>query len=131
MSNTSAPVQVTGIAFAVYPVSDIPRARRFYEQILGLKTCAEMEFQPGKWWIEYDAGPGALAITNFESPGGPTGRNAGVALEISNYDAALASIKAAGVAVTWGPNEFPVCRCFAITDPDGNALYLHQHKPKG
>ena len=126
--STSAPLQVTGIAFAVYPVTDVPRARQFYEGVLGLTTCAEMQFQPGKWWIEYDAGPSALAINNFESPDGKTGRNAGVALEVANYEDALATVQAARVAVVWGPNEFPVCRSFAVRDPDGNELYFHQHK---
>jgi predicted enzyme related to lactoylglutathione lyase len=121
-------VKVTGIAFAVYPVTDIPRARGFYEGTLGLKVCMEMEFAPGQWWIEYDAGPAALAITNAASPTGQTGRNSGVALEVANYDEALAALQAAGVAIVWGPNEFPVCRSFAIRDSDGNELYVHQHK---
>jgi len=32
------------------------------------------------------------------------------------------------VAITWGPNEFPVCHSFALKDPDGNDLYIHQRK---
>ena len=89
----------------------------------------EREFAPGLWWVEYDVGgPSALAITNFESPAMNTGRSSGVALEVSNYDEALASIRAAGIAITWGPNEFPVCHCFAVKDPDGNDLYLHRRK---
>jgi predicted enzyme related to lactoylglutathione lyase len=119
-----------GIAFALYPVTDIARARAFYGQTLGLKTCAEMEFAPGLWWIEYDlGGPSALAITNFKSPTTNGTSSPGVAMEVTDYDAALAAVRAAGVAVTWGPNEFPVCHCFGIKDPDGNDLYLHQRKP--
>lgn len=123
-------INVTGIAFAVYHVTDVARARKFYGEILGLKTCAEMEFAPGKWWVEYDAGgPSALAITNFESPAMNATKSPGVALEVSNYDESLALVRAAGVAVTWGPNEFPVCHCFAVKDPDGNDLYIHRRKP--
>lgn len=122
-------LQPTGIAFALYPVSDVPRARKFYEQLLGLKTCAEMEFAPGQWWIEYDVGgPSALAITNFKSPTTNATPSPGIAVEITNYDDALAAVKAAGVAITWGPNEFPVCHCFGVKDPDGNDLFLHQRK---
>ena len=123
--------QITGIAFALYHVTDVPRARKFYEQSIGLTACMEMEFAPGKWWIEYDAGgPSALALTNFESPAMNALPSPGVALEIGNYDETLAQLRAAGVTITWGPNDFPVCHCFAIKDPDGNDLYFHRRKPK-
>jgi predicted enzyme related to lactoylglutathione lyase len=123
-------IKPTGIAFALYPVSDIARARQFYGGTLGLQVCAEMEFSPGVWWIEYDlGGPSALALTNFKLPPANSTPSPGVAIEVTNYEETLAAVKAAGVAITWGPNEFPVCHCFAIKDPDGNDLYFHQRKP--
>ena len=131
MNPPQAVLNVTGIAFAIYHVTDVPRARKFYGETLGLKSCMEMEFAPGKWWVEYDiGGPSALAITNFESPAMNATKSPGVALEIANYDEALASIRAAGIAITWGPNEFPVCHSFAVKDPDGNDLYFHQRKSR-
>ena len=54
----------------------------------------------------------------------------GVALEVTNYDAALATVQAAGIPIAWGPNDFPPCRSFAIKDPDGNELYIHQLKAR-
>ena len=129
--NTSFTPNVTGIAFAVYHVTDVARARKFYGEKLGLKTCAEMEFAPGMWWIEYDAGgPSALALTNFESPAMNTTKSSGVALEITNLEDALAHVRSVGIEITWGPNEFPVCHSFAVKDPDGNDLYFHQRKPQ-
>ncbi|MBI2511508.1 MAG: VOC family protein [Opitutae bacterium] len=121
-------LKVTGIAFTIFNFKDVARTRAFYGQTLGLAQCAEMEFAPGKWWIEYDTGEGALALTNFEMPGLSAGASPGVALEIANFDEALAGLRAAGVALVWGPNEFPVCRSAAVVDPDGNAIYLHQRK---
>ena len=122
-------LNVTGIAFAVYHVSDVARSRKFYGETLGLKTCADMEIAPGLWWVEYDlGGPSALAITNFESPAMNATKSPGIAVEVTNYAEALAELRAAGVVITWGPNEFPVCHSFAIKDPDGNDLYLHQQK---
>ena len=119
----------TGIAFALYRVTDVVRARRFYGETLGLKTCLDMEFAPGKWWIEYDiGGPSALAISNFDSPGANATPSPGIAIEITNYADALAAVKAVGIAITFGPNEFPVCHSFGFKDPDGNDLYLHQRK---
>ena len=122
-------LNVTGLAFAIYHVTDVARARQFYGEALGLKVCMEMEFAPGQWWIEYDAGgPSALALTNYESPGMNLAPSPGVALEVGDQEEALARVRAAGIPVTWGPNDFPVCRCFAVKDPDGNDLYFHQRK---
>jgi predicted enzyme related to lactoylglutathione lyase len=122
-------LQPTGIAFALYLVTDVARARKFYEQTLGLKVCAEMEFAPGQWWIEYDVGgPSALAITNFKSPGSNHAPSPGIALEVTNRDEALAALRTAGVAITWGPHDFPVCHSFGFKDPDGNDLFVHQRK---
>jgi predicted enzyme related to lactoylglutathione lyase len=123
-------IDVTGIAFAIYHVADLARSRQFYGDSLGLKVCAEMEFSPGMWWIEYEAGgPSALAITNFKSAAMNATPSPGVALEVTDCGAALARVREAGVTVTWGPNEFPVCHSFAVKDPDGNDLYFHQRKP--
>jgi predicted enzyme related to lactoylglutathione lyase len=127
--NPTTALNVTGIAFSLYHVTDVARSRKFYGETLGLKAGMEMEFSPGVWWIEYDAGVSGLALTNFSSPAANAGPSPGVALEVTNYEEALAHVRAAGVEVTWGPNDFPVCHCFAVKDPDGNDLYIHQRKP--
>jgi predicted enzyme related to lactoylglutathione lyase len=87
-----------------------------------------MEVAPGLWWIEYDLGTSALALTNYKLPGLNTGPSSGIAIEVANYDEALAGLRAAGVPIIWGPNDFPPCRSFAVKDPDGNDLYLHKRK---
>ncbi|HEX2860820.1 MAG TPA: VOC family protein [Lacunisphaera sp.] len=123
-------LQVTGIAFALYHVTEVARARQFYEGILGLKVCAESEFGPGQWWIEYDAGgPSGLAITNFGGTPVPAAGGPGVAIEVTNYDEALAAVQAAGIVISWGPHDCAVCRSAGFRDPDGNELFLHQRKP--
>src|SRR5688572_14182253 len=99
-------LQPTGIAFALYHITDVARARKFYEGLLGLKICSESEFSPGQWWIEYDAGgPSGLAITNFGGTAVPAVGGPAVALEIANYDEALAAVQAAGLAISWGPHD--------------------------
>lgn len=131
MNPAPAVPQITGIAFVLFHVTDVARARKFYEQTLGLQPGMAMEFAPGRWWVEYDAGgPSAIAITNFESPAMNALPSPGVALEIGNYEAALAHVRAAGLTIIWGPNDFPACHCFAIKDPDGNDLYFHRRKPQ-
>ena len=49
-----AMTKITEVAFIAYPVSDINRAREFYENLLGLQPGEfnhELEGMPGKYWI--------------------------------------------------------------------------------
>jgi extradiol dioxygenase family protein len=53
------------VAFTYYPVTDVSRARKFYEETLGLKSGSAGN-QEDNWWVEYDLpGGGCLALTNF------------------------------------------------------------------
>ena len=58
------------------------------------------------------------------SSGGAT-----VGLEVEDFDQAVAAVQAAGVPVTMGPMETPVCHMLMISDPDGNPLIIHKRKP--
>jgi predicted enzyme related to lactoylglutathione lyase len=119
-------LQVKELAFVFYPVTDVARARKFYEGLLGLKTGLQVEFAPGQWWIEYDIAGQALAISNA-MPGKPA---SALALEVADLDSALKAVKAAGFAVANDVMEFPPCRMFIVKDADGNELTLHQRKAK-
>jgi predicted enzyme related to lactoylglutathione lyase len=119
-------IQVKEVAFVFHPVTDIARARQFYEQLLGLKVGIKVEFSPGQWWIEFDVAGVALAISNAV-PGTPA---ASLTLEVADLDGALAAVRAANVPLAFEVMEFPPCRMFAIKDPDGNQIGLHQRKAK-
>jgi predicted enzyme related to lactoylglutathione lyase len=120
-------IQIKELAFVFHPVTDVPRARKFYEGLLGLKTGMQIEFAPGQWWIEYDLAGQALAISNA-MPGGTAASS--LTLEVTDLDAALKTAKEAGAAIAFDVMEFPPCRMFAIKDPDGNQIGLHQRKAK-
>jgi predicted enzyme related to lactoylglutathione lyase len=119
-------IQVKEIAFIYHCVSDVARARRFYEQLLGLKVGLEYEGAPGKWWIEYDIAGVAFGITNV-SP--PCKKAATLAFEVVGIDSALAAVRGANIPLTEELTEFPRCRSFAIADPDGNEIMFHELKP--
>lgn len=119
-------IQVSAIAFTGYPVTDIPRARAFYEQTLGLRSSTVFEHE-GRYWIEYDIGPGTLAIANMApdrwkpSADGPC-----ATLELADLTAAVAALRAAGVRFVLEPMDTGVCHFAIVADPDGNSLGLHQ-----
>ena len=52
-----------------------------------------------------------------------------MALEVENFDEAIASLKEAGVKFYWEPSETPVCHMCLISDPDGNSICIHKRKP--
>ena len=117
-------IQIKEVAFVFHPVTDIARARKFYEEFLGLKSSLQVEIGPGQWWIEFDIAGVALAISNAV-PGAPA---ASLTLEVADLDSALAAARAAGVPIAFDVMEFPPCRLAAVKDPDGNQIGLHQRK---
>ena len=127
MSSTTSPSTVRAIEFAFtgYPVTDLPRARGFYEGVLGLKTSAV--WQDGdKGWIEYDLGGHTLAITNGAEKWKPSNEGPAIALEVEDFDEAVAVLKAAGAPCTVEPFASLVCRLAVFQDPDGNAIAIHK-----
>jgi predicted enzyme related to lactoylglutathione lyase len=122
-------IRVTEVAFVAYPISDIPRARNFYENVLGLSPGGienEIEGMPGKQWIEYELGNMTFAISNAWEPSGASGPS--VAFEVPDLDEAVSQLKQAGVTFVADHIESPVCDFALITDPDGNGITIHQRK---
>ncbi len=118
-------ISVTEIAFTGYPVTDIARARAFYEGLLNLKPTVDFQHD-GKHWIEYDIGPATLAISDVNPACKPTSDGPSVALEVADFDAAIAAAHTAGAKFTLEPMTFPSCQLAVILDPDGNSLTLHK-----
>jgi predicted enzyme related to lactoylglutathione lyase len=112
------------IAFTLYPVKDMARARKFYESDLGLKMT---ESYGGDAWIEYDLAGGCFAITKMVEGMAPSDSAGGsISFEVDNVDQAVAQLKAKGVPVKVEPFASPVCRMAFVLDPEGNAVGLHQ-----
>jgi predicted enzyme related to lactoylglutathione lyase len=122
-------MKVIEIAFSCYPVTDLNRAKQFYESTLGLKQSTVWGDE-NQAWIEYDIGPSTLAITNFPSEWKPSPDGGGVALEVEDFDSAIAELRDAGTRFRVEPMESPVCHMAIALDPDGNAVCIHKRKPK-
>jgi predicted enzyme related to lactoylglutathione lyase len=122
-------MKVIEIAFSCYPVTDLKRAKQFYENTLGLKQTT-IWGDDNQAWIEYDIGPSTLAITNYPSEWKPSPDGGGVALEVENFDTAIAELKKAGAKFRVEPTESPVCHMAVVFDPDSNSVCIHKRKPK-
>jgi predicted enzyme related to lactoylglutathione lyase len=119
-------MKILEFAFICYPVTDIKRARSFYEGTLGLTRQAQPD-DDEKIWFEYEIGPHTFSIGSHESfkpsNDGPT-----LALEMENFEEAISHLKSREVKFQMDPIETPVCRMAIIQDPDGNKLLIHKRK---
>jgi predicted enzyme related to lactoylglutathione lyase len=113
------------VAFTGIPVTDIKRARRFYEGVLGLKVSGE--FGEGVW-IEYELGPDTIAIGSVGDQWKPSENGTSVAIEVEDFDAAIKSLKEKNAPFAAEGIESPVCRMAVVQDPDGNKIIIHKLK---
>lgn len=120
-------MKITNVAFFAYGVSDMKKARGFYEGFLGLTPNGEFDKEPDSMYVEYDIGETTLGIGSSEQwP--PSEAGASAALEVDDLDALIAAVKDKGIRIASGPHEFPSCKMIVITDPDKNKVTLHQRK---
>jgi predicted enzyme related to lactoylglutathione lyase len=118
-------IKVNEAAFFAYPVTDMTRARKFYEGLLGLKPTAEPTTVP---WIEYELGNATLGLGNY--PGWTPSRDgAMIAFEVDDFEESISELKQAGVPVHYDSTETPICHFAIIRDPDDNAVMIHKRKP--
>jgi predicted enzyme related to lactoylglutathione lyase len=123
-------MKISEVAFFAYAVSDMSKARAFYEGVLGLKPNAEFNGFGNANWVEYDIGAMTLGIGCAPGMWEPSTKGASAALEVENFEEALAAVKAKNIPIVMGPHEFPPCRMVVIADPDGNRITLHKRKKK-
>ncbi|HTB63011.1 MAG TPA: VOC family protein [Opitutales bacterium] len=121
-------MQIREFAFVCYPVTDLPRARQFFEKILGLKPATTYgDNQVGG--VEYEIGPHTLCIINMVPMLKPSPEGTSVVLELADFDAAIAELKAANVPFFVEPLHLLNCKMAIICDPDGSKICLHQRNP--
>ncbi len=115
------------IAFTMYPVTDMARARAFYEDTLGLPPAKESV--SGKW-IEFDLPDGGcLALTTMVEGVTPSSEAGGsLAFEVDDIKALSEALEAKGVKFKMGLFETPVCHMAIALDSEGNGFMLHQLK---
>ena len=118
-------MKIKAIGFVAIPVTDIKRARSFYEEVLGLRTSDEMM---GGKWIEYAVGDDTLAIANVSDSWTPSDQGTGAAFEVEDFDDAIRRLKDRHVRFAAEPFETPCCHMAVIQDPDGNKLIIHKLK---
>lgn len=120
-------MKITEIAFTSYAATDFKRARKFYEEVLGLKQGSLYE-KGHMGFVEYEIGPHTLVVGAGAPSFKPGVSGATVAIETDDFDGMLAKIKASGVEVLMDKQETSVCFMALFKDTEGNQLMLHHRK---
>ena len=120
-------MNILEIAFTGYSVTNLKRAREFYEGALGLKV-SHFFGDENQAWIEYDIGAGTLSISNGAPDWKPNAGGGAAGLEVEDFALAVAELKAKGSAFLLEPIETPVCHMAVVSDPDGNSICIHKRK---
>ncbi len=118
-------MKIKEVAFVGIPVTDIKRARAFYESTLGLKCTSE---SAGGMWVEYDIGSCTVGIGCYGDVWKPSADGTCLALEVEDLELAIGDLKARGATFAVNLTNTPVCRLAIICDPDGNRIMIHQRK---
>ncbi len=117
---------VKKVAFTMYPIQDAARARKFYEETLGL-SVGMAGGKGDMHWIEYDLpGGGCLALTNTTGAQPSAAAGGTIALEVADLPALVGHLKSLGVAFKAEGIRGPHCQMAVCLDSEGNSLLLHQ-----
>ena len=115
-------MQVEQVDFVSVLTQDIPRAKKFYGETLGLPIETEGEND-----MEFTLGQVTLDVFNPASIGQPFAPSpAGIAIRVPDVAAARAELEAKGVQFDGEILDTGVCHMTFFKDPDGNALLLHR-----
>jgi catechol 2,3-dioxygenase-like lactoylglutathione lyase family enzyme len=115
-------MDIERVDFVSFLTEDIPQAKQFYSEVLGLEIESEGESD-----MEFRCGQVTLDVFDPSSVGQPFAPSpAGLALRVPDVAAARAELEAKGVEFDGETIETSVCRQAWFKDPDGNALMLHR-----
>jgi predicted enzyme related to lactoylglutathione lyase len=120
-------MKIMEIGFTGTPVTDIKRARAFYEGVLELKPSLE---SLGGQLVEYTIGNGIFTIGCLGEAWKPSPDGTFVAFEVDNLDAAITRLEFQGVKFAMKATNLPTSRFAMIFDPDGNKIMIHKRNAK-
>lgn len=123
---------IKGLAHACYVVKDLAAAERFYCDALGLQRAFEFRDEKrGKYGVYLKVGPRAFIELFIGEPVTATGASyRHICLEVDSVAGEVERLRGAGITVTDAKLGMDHSWQAWITDPDGNAIELHEYTPE-
>jgi len=124
---------VTGVDFVCVPTRDIDAAMKFYGEVLGIER-SKMWQRAGEepMGAEFEPGDVTVALLACERLGIEFQANkVPIALHVEDVEASRAELESQGIEFAADTLDSGVCHMAYFSDPDGNALMLHnRYAPK-
>ena len=113
-------IVIKGLTYAIVTTDDVPRARKFFTEQLGLATEDDL----GEDFSQFTTREGTLwAVMRRPTSSPPLG--AELYLEVDDVDEAHRAWRAKGVETVTEPHDEPFGRTFAFRDADGRVLHAY------
>jgi len=102
---------------------DIAAAKRFYQDVLGLELLMDHG-----WLATYGSNAKMRVQISFASQGGSDTPTPDLSIEVDDVDAALKTVRQAGLPIEYGPTDEPWgVRRFYVRDPFGKLINILSH----
>jgi predicted enzyme related to lactoylglutathione lyase len=111
---------IKGLTYAIVTTDDVPRARKFFTEKLGLGTEDDM----GDSFSQFTTREGTLWAV-MSRPENATPLGAELYLLVDDVDQAHSDWRARGVEMVTEPHNEPFGRTFAFKDSDGRVLHAY------
>ena len=133
-------IKPRAFSHAALKITDVERARNFYEKVLGLNPLARPNFGFGGAW--YEVGDNQIHLISIRKAGeqaeflgtwekqGPEGINPlgpHLAIVVEDYDGTKATLRQMGIEFLEAPTTMAGRQLWVI-DPDGNTIELRAQK---
>ena len=111
---------IKGLTYAIVTTDDVPRARKFFTEKLGLGTEDDM----ADAFSQFTTRDGTLWAV-MQRPEHATPLGAELYLQVDNVDEAHQVWRTRGVEMVTEPHNEPFGRTFAFKDADGRVLHAY------
>ena len=111
---------IKGLTYAIVTTQDVPRARRFFTEKLGLSTEDDL----GDTFSQFTTREGTLWAV-MQAPEHATPKEVELYLRVDDADAAYRTWQERGVEMVTAPHDEPFGRTFAFKDADGRVLHAY------
>lgn len=129
---TATKERVQGVDAIYYSVTDIDRATKFYNDLLGMEPTMPMPGFGAEWTLPNGESFGIMKLPDaMKGEFGQYWRGgSGVMFAVDDLEPTIAAAKARGVKFhnDGKPQETPVCHMVFGEDSEGNTFALHKRK---